>query len=212
MQALSLEIIDVSHRHPGRDRDTPASTSFTLDAGTRGLVLGPNGSGKTTLLLRIVGLLSGPGTVRVGGVIAERASFRAIRRRVGFMWQSPEDSLLLPTVIDDVALGPANDGHERDAISVARQWLERLGIARLALRRIRDLSLGEKQIVALAGVLAREPGLLLLDEPAASLDAAMRDRLAALLAELPMTMLMATHDPAFWSAAPGAWEQAVSLA
>jgi len=82
----------------------------------------------------------------------------------------------------------------------ARSWLERLGIAALAERTLRELSLGEKQMVSVAGVLAREPGMLLLDEPASALDEAHRDRLGHVLAELPATLLMTSHDPAWWVA------------
>jgi len=213
VEPLSLSLEAVSHRHPGRDRDTPAAVSLSLAPGERALLLGPNGAGKTTLLLRIVGLLDGPGVVRVGGeeMTGERVRrVRRVRRGIGFLWQNPDDALLLPTVIEDVALGPVNDGRgSEEAIVIARGWLERLGIASLAERPVRELSLGEKQMVSLAGVLAREPGLLLLDEPASALDEAHRDRLAAVLASLPATMLLPSHDPGWW--AGRGWDRRVHL-
>jgi len=200
VEPLSLDVEAVSHRHPGRDRDTPAVVSFALAPGEKALLLGPNGAGKTTLFLRIVGLLDGPGVVRVGGQEMSLRRARQVRRGIGFLWQNPDDALLLPTVLEDVALGPVNDGHgSEEAAAIAQGWLERLGIAPLAPRSVRELSLGEKQMVSLAGVLAREPGLLLLDEPSSALDEAHRDRLAAVLDGLPATMVLASHDPAWWT-------------
>lgn len=211
MEPLSLEVVGLRHRHAGADRDTPAEVSFCLARGERGLLLGPNGSGKSTLLARLVGLLDGPGEIRIGDLRLSRQTLRTVRRRTGFLWQRPDDGLLLPTVREDVALGPANDGLETESNEIAERWLERLGISHLAERRIRELSLGERQLVALAGVLARNPGLLLLDEPIAALDSAARARLAEILAALPATMLLATHEPAHWLASPGAWRTAAVL-
>jgi cobalt/nickel transport system ATP-binding protein len=201
VEPLSLSAEAVSHRHPGRERDTPASVSFALAPGERVLLTGPNGAGKTTLLLRIVGLLHGPGVVRVGNEEMNGSRARRLRRGIGFLWQNPDDALLLPTVLEDVALGPLNDGcASEEAMARARSWLERLGVAGLAGRAVRELSLGEKQMVSVAGVLAREPGLLLLDEPASALDEAHRDRLGSVLAELGATILTTSHDPAWWAA------------
>jgi cobalt/nickel transport system ATP-binding protein len=194
----------------GRERDTPASLSFALAPGEKALLLGANGAGKTTLLLRIVGLLHGPGVVRVGDEEMSGGRVRRPRRGMGFLWQNPDDALLLPTVVDDVALGPVNDGCGRDeAEARARGWLERLGVAALAERAVRELSLGEKHMVSVAGVLAREPGLLLLDEPCSALDMAHRERLAEVLADLPATVLMTSHDPAWWGTR--GWARRVEL-
>lgn len=208
MDALSLGVEGLSHRHPGQARDTPGPTSLTVAPGERVLVIGAVGSGKTTLLLRLVGLLAGPGRVRVGDLDLDTRTRSAIRRRVGFLWQSPDDGLLLPRVLDDVAFGPVNDGCAGpEAEGRARRWLERLGVGELATRSVRSLSGGEKQLVALAGVLAREPGLLLLDEPAAFLDREARRRLREALEDLTATQVMVTHDPEDW---PG-WRVAARL-
>lgn len=212
MEPLSLEVLGLSHRHPGAARDTPGSLSFRLEAGEKGLLLGANGSGKSTLLARLVGLIDGPGEVRIGGELLTRRTLRKLRRGIGFLWQRPDDGLLLPTVREDVALGPANDGLLAEAESIADRWLERLGIAHLAERRIRELSLGERQLVALAGVLAREPGLLLLDEPIAALDSAARSRMLEILAAHRATMLVASHEAALWLEGPGDWRRQLVLA
>jgi len=210
VEPLSLSVEVVSHRYRGRERDTPARITFALAPGERVLLLGPNGAGKTTLLLRIVGLLQGPGVVRIGGEEMGGGRVRRLRRGIGFLWQNPDDALLLPTVLEDVALGPLNDGCTSEAATGrARGWLEHLGVTDLAERAVCDLSLGEKQMVSVAGVLAREPGLLLLDEPASALDEAHRDRLGHVLAELPATMLMTSHDLAWWAAR--GWSRKVEL-
>lgn len=199
MEPLELELVKVCHRYPGLDLDTPGPIDAKVPASARALVLGPNGAGKSTLLQRIVGLLHGPGLIRVGGLAVEPNSARRIRKMVGLAWQNPEDGLLLPTALEDVAFGAVNDGMpSSEARERALQWLARLGAVSLAHRPVQQLSMGEKQLVALAGLLIREPGLLLLDEPTAYLDAAARERVMKVLAELATTQVVVTHDPQQW--------------
>ena len=209
---IGLTVEGVHHRYSSLEHDTPNSVSFTLRSGDRGLLTGPNGSGKSTLLRRVAGLLTGPGSIRVADTLVTASALPAIRRRIGFLWQNPDDALLLPTVAEDVAFGPLNDGHSAEAArAVAAHWLDRLGIAHLAERRVRDLSLGEKQLVSLAGVLARGPGLLLLDEPTSFLDVQAQGRLKAIVDDLPTTMLLVSHDPAVWLSENGGWSVAATL-
>lgn len=195
MGPLSLVLEGVSHRWPGAGRDTPAPVTAALAPGEKALLEGPIGSGKTTLLLRIAGLREGPGRVLVGGAEMKGRALAAARRGMGFLWQNPDDGLFLPGVLEDVALGPVNDGllpalaEER-----ARAALAAVGAAYLAGRELPGLSRGERQLVAIAGLLAREPGLLLLDEPLSALDPGARGRVLALLAAHPATVLLATHD------------------
>jgi cobalt/nickel transport system ATP-binding protein len=213
IQPIGLDVDGVSHRYATLDHDTPAPVSFTLKPGDRALLVGPNGSGKSTLLRRIVGLLSGPGEIRVNGTPVTARSFRVIRRQVGFLWQNPDDALVMPDVVDDVAFGPLNDGLGVEAArALAADWLEQLGIALLVHRRVRDLSLGEKQLVSLAGVLARCPGLLLLDEPTSFLDAEARGRLREVVSALPTTMLLVSHEPDAWLATRAGWSPVACLA
>jgi cobalt/nickel transport system ATP-binding protein len=209
---VALTVESVSHRYAALAHDTPGPVSFSLQAGSRGLLVGPNGSGKSTLLRRIVGLLGGPGHIAVEGQAISPNTLRTIRRRIGFLWQNPDDALLLPTVAEDVAFGPFNDGDPAEAArAAAAHWLDRLGIAHLGQRRVRELSLGEKQLVSLAGVLARRPGLLLLDEPTSFLDAQARARLSAILSELETTMLLVSHDPEAWLVGAGGWSVVAAL-
>jgi cobalt/nickel transport system ATP-binding protein len=209
---VGLTIEEVRHRYTSLGHDTPGQVSFVLGPGSKGLLTGPNGSGKSTLLRRVVGLLAGPGRIVVDGREVTEGSMAQIRRRVGFLWQNPDDALLLPTVLEDVAFGPSNDGLPVDAArATAGLWLDRLGIPHLADRRVRDLSLGEKQLVSLAGVMARGPGLLLLDEPTSFLDAEARDRLGRILEELPTTMLLVSHEPGGWLSGEGGWRVVAAL-
>jgi cobalt/nickel transport system ATP-binding protein len=209
---IDLQVDGVRHRYPGLQHDTPGPVSFTLRPGDRGLLTGPNGSGKSTLLRRIVGLVAGPGTILLGGTPLTARALPAVRRRIGFLWQNPDDALLLPMVAEDVAFGPLNDGDPIEAArAAATRWLERLGVAHLAERRVRDLSLGEKQLVSLAGVLARSPGLLLLDEPMSFLDNQARARLEAIVNHLPTTMLLVSHEPQAWLSGNGGWSVVASL-
>ena len=209
---VGLDIEGVSHRYPSLEHDTPGPVSFALEPGDRVLLTGPNGSGKSTLLRRIVGLLSGPGEIRVDSVPVTPRSLRAVRRQIGFLWQNPDDALLLPAVADDVAFGALNDGLSSEAArAVAADWLGRLGISHLAQRRVRDLSLGEKQLVSLAGVLARRPGLLLLDEPTSFLDIEARARLRGIVNGLPSTMLLVSHEPDAWLASSAGWSVVARL-
>jgi cobalt/nickel transport system ATP-binding protein len=173
-------------------------------AGARIALLGANGAGKSTLLL----LLSGAehvchGEVFLRGSRAERSreGLRRWRREVGLLLQDPEDQLLAPTVEQDVAFGPLQDGVEEPA---ARKLVERalaaMAIPHLATRPVHELSLGEKKRVALAGLLVQAPAVLLLDEPTAGLDPegmrALRETLDS-LAQAGTAIILATHDVDF---------------
>jgi cobalt/nickel transport system ATP-binding protein len=195
VEPLSLSLEAVSHRYPGAAVDSPAPVTAELFAGEKALLEGPIGSGKTTLLLRIAGLRKGEGRVLVGGREMSGGSVAALRRSIGFLWQNPDDGLFLPGVLEDVALGPVNDGvGAAEAEAQARRALGEAGAGHLSGREVATLSRGERQLVALAGLLSREPGLLLLDEPLSALDAPSRSRVLALLAAHPATVLLATHE------------------
>jgi cobalt/nickel transport system ATP-binding protein len=170
---------------------------FHLDPGERVGLVGGNGCGKTTLLHLIVGLVKPRnGSVKVFGRPrrAER-EFREVRRRVGLVFQDADDQLFCPTVLEDVAFGPCNLGRSPEqAREVARKTLEALGLLSFEDRVTYRLSGGEKRLVALATVLAMEPEVLLLDEPASGLDEESRSRMTEVLARLPQAMLLVTHE------------------
>ncbi|MDL9937016.1 ABC transporter ATP-binding protein [Gordonia sp. ABSL1-1] len=169
---------------------------LTVGVGERVALLGPNGAGKTTLMQHLNGVLTPTaGTVTVGGVVVERSTLREIRRRVGLVFQDPDDQLFMPTVIEDVAFGPANFGVGGDELThCAQAALDVVGLADQAQRSPHHLSGGQRRRAALAGVLACRPDVLVLDEPSANLDPVARRELAQTLLGLPTTMLVVTHD------------------
>jgi cobalt/nickel transport system ATP-binding protein len=169
---------------------------LTVAAGERVAVLGPNGAGKTTLVLHLNGTLTASaGTVAIGDLPVERATLREIRRRVGLVFQDPDDQLFMPTVFDDVAFGPANLGLRGDALAErVAAALAAVGLPDVGGRAPHHLSLGQKRRAAVATVLAMAPDVLVLDEPTANLDPAARRELATVLRSLDLTTLIVTHD------------------
>lgn len=164
--------------------------------GERVALLGPNGAGKTTLVLHLNGILTGgSGSVAVSGLPVAKANLQEIRRRVGIVFQDPDDQLFMASVRQDVAFGPANlglRGAELDRRVMAA--LDRVGMADFADRPPHHLSFGQRRRVAVATVLAMEPEILVLDEPSSNLDPASRRELADILRSLDVTVLMVTHD------------------
>jgi cobalt/nickel transport system ATP-binding protein len=168
-------------------------------AGERVALLGPNGAGKTTLVLHLNGILhGGAGTIEVAGMRVDPANRRGlaeIRRRVGIVFQDPDDQLFMPTVAEDVAFGPANLGMRGDELGRrVDEALSAVGMAEHRDQIPHHLSFGQRRRVAVATVLAMRPEILVLDEPSSNLDPASRRELAEILQTLPVTVLMVTHD------------------
>ncbi len=159
-------------------------------------VVGANGAGKSTLLLHLAGLLlPQAGEVRIGDLPATAATRARIHRTVGFVFQDADDQLFMPTVEEDVAFGPLNLGLPVAEVRArVRAALATVGAEHLAPRAPYRLSGGEKRAVAIAGVLAMDPAVLVLDEPSAGLDPAARRRLIGLLRSFTHTRVIATHD------------------
>lgn len=164
--------------------------------GERVALLGPNGAGKTTLVLHLNGILTpGAGSVAVSGLPVTKANLPEIRRRVGIVFQDPDDQLFMPRARDDVAFGPMNlglrgaelDRRVADALAV-------VGMTAYADRPPHHLSFGQRRRVAVATVLAMQPEILVLDEPSSNLDPASRRELADIVTSLDVTVLMVTHD------------------
>jgi len=187
-----------------------AGLTYTFPAGTRALsgvdlvvergervaIMGPNGSGKTTLALHLIGALDRQaGTVMVTGLDVVKPNLAEVRRRVGLVFQDPDDQLLLPTVAGDVAFGPTNLGLTQPEVEArVAAALDVVGLTDLADRAPQHLSLGERRRAALAGVLAVHPEVLILDEPSANLDPASRRDLVEIVQGLDITTLVVTHD------------------
>ena len=172
---------------------------FTLQAGECVAVLGANGSGKTTFVLHLNGLLTASaGTVKVCGMEVNKGTLSKIRQRVGLVFQDSDEQLFMPTVMEDVMFGPLNQGLGADEAGArARRALEQTGILKLAGKAPYHLSSGEKRRAALAGILAMDPEVLVLDEPTTFLDPPGQRDLRDLLKALPQAKLIVTHDIAF---------------
>jgi cobalt/nickel transport system ATP-binding protein len=164
--------------------------------GDRVALLGPNGAGKTTLVLHLNGILTaGAGSVEVSGLPVGPATLQEVRRRVGVVFQDPDDQLFMPSVRADVAFGPANLGIRGPELDRrVMESLDRVGMADHVDRPPHHLSFGQRRRVAVATVLAMGPEVLVLDEPSSNLDPASRRELADIIRSLDVTVLMVTHD------------------
>jgi cobalt/nickel transport system ATP-binding protein len=195
MSVPVLDVQGVAYAYPG-GHQALFGVDLHVHPGERVALLGPNGAGKTTLVLHLNGILTpGAGSVTVSGLAVTGANLLEVRRRVGIVFQDPDDQLFMPTVRDDVAFGPANlglRGAELDDRVV--EALSAVGVADLAERAPHHLSFGQRRRVAIATVLAMRPEILVLDEPSSNLDPASRRELAAILRSLDVTVLMVTHD------------------
>lgn len=193
----TLELRDVVVRIPAED-ERPARTILEvprLSLGERRIgVLGANGSGKSTLLRLLNGLQEpSSGTVTVNGRDTRREG-RAVRADVGFVFTDPLSQLVMPTGREDLELSLRRTVHRRDRRAHAEEILDRFGLLHLADQSVYELSGGERQLMALASVLAVEPRVLVLDEPSTLLDLRNRELLRRTLAGLPQQIVLATHD------------------
>jgi cobalt/nickel transport system ATP-binding protein len=191
----ALEVQDLLFAYPDGTQAL-FGVNLAIEPGERVALLGPNGAGKTTLVLHLNGIHAvQSGWVSVGGLPVVKEHLREVRRRVGIVFQDPDDQLFMPTVRDDVAFGPANlgiRGEQLDARVTAA--LAAVGMDGYQDRAPHHLSFGQRRRVAVATVLAMEPEILVLDEPSSNLDPAGRRELAEILLGLDITMLMVTHD------------------
>jgi cobalt/nickel transport system ATP-binding protein len=169
--------------------------SLQIDRCEKVALVGPNGAGKSTLMLHLNGILDGNGHIQVAGLPVAKPNLPVIRARVGLVFQNPDDQLFSPTVFEDVAFGPLHMGlPEAEVRTRVTEALKQVAMLDYADRLSHHLSAGEKKRVAIATVLSMEPEILILDEPSAGLDPRARRSLITLLRELPLTMLVSTHD------------------
>ena len=196
-------LIDVQDLHFQYEDGTLAldGVDFQLYPGETVALLGANGSGKTTFVLHLNGLLRGPGKVVVCGMPVEKRTLAAVRQKVGIVFQDPDDQLFMPTVIEDVAFGPINLGlSPADAVERARKALRQVGMHEVEGKAPYHLSAGQKKRVAIAGILAMEPEILVLDEPTTFLDPPAQRALTDLLRGLAQAKVLVTHDLEFAAA------------
>ena len=195
MSSAVIDIRGLAYAYPD-GRQALYGVNLVVQRGERVALLGPNGAGKTTLVLHLNGILmAGAGTVVISGSPVTKTSLPEVRRRVGVVFQDPDDQLFMPTVRADVAFGPQNLGlRGAELDGRVHQALSMVGMADVADRPPHHLSLGQRRRVAVATVLAMEPDVLVLDEPSSNLDPASRRELAEIVRSLGLTTLMVTHD------------------
>jgi cobalt/nickel transport system ATP-binding protein len=195
-----IELINITYTYPGAPKPVFQDFNFQLLPGNHMGLIGPNGCGKTTMLHLIMGLLrpQAGSIVIFGEEVKKEQDFVKVRQQVGLLFQNPDDQLFCPTVIEDVAFGPLNLGKPpAEAVLIARETMDRLGLAGFEDRVTYKLSGGEKKLVSLATVLAMQPRLLLLDEPTTGLDEATRHRLIHILQDLDIGYMIVSHEPEF---------------
>ncbi len=192
MTAIKVE--NLSYSYPDGSQALRGVSLEVARGETLGL-LGPNGAGKSTLLLHLNGTLRGDGIIEILGERLTRKNLDQIRRRVGLVFEDPNDQLFMPTVFDDVAFGPLNLGREESAVRrLVQETLSAVGMADHDAHAPHRLSLGQKKRVALATVLAMDCAILALDEPTGGLDPAGKEDFIELIRAQPLTKIIATHD------------------
>lgn len=190
----AVEIRNLSYNYPDGQwglRDI----NLTVSAGEVVAIIGPNGAGKSTLLLHLNGILRSKSELKICGLPVEDKNIKEIRKKVGMIFQDPEDQLFSLNVFEDVAFGPVNMGYEEKEVGrrVALA-LRRVGMEGYAKRSSHHLSIGEKKRIAIATVLSLDPELLALDEPTSSLDPRGKGYLIELLRGVSITRIIASHD------------------
>ena len=183
-----LEVSGLGFRY--ETRTVLRGITFELQPGESVGLVGSNGSGKSTLLWCIAGLLHGSGEVRLFGAKPSKAT----RRRIGMVFQNPEDQLFMPTLLQDLALPLVNQGvRPENAQAAAQDWLQRFGLGRQTTSPATHLSLGQRKRAAVALAMIRKPEFLILDEPTAELDGRAIRQLSITLNDLIVTKLIASH-------------------
>jgi cobalt/nickel transport system ATP-binding protein len=195
-----IELRNLTYTYPGAPQPVFQDFNFKLLPDNHLGLIGPNGCGKTTMLHLIMGLLrpQAGSIIIFGEEVRQERDFARVRQQVGLLFQNPDDQLFCPTVMEDVAFGPLNQGKPpAAAMGIARDTMARLGLTGFEDRVTYKLSGGEKKLVALATVLAMQPRLLLLDEPTTGLDEATRHRLIHILQGLDIAYMIVSHEPEF---------------
>ena len=167
-----------------------------IQYGEKVALIGPNGAGKSTFMSLLNGVsLPSAGRIEIGGLEVKKENLSDIRRKVGIVFQDPDDQLFCPTVFDDVAFGPLNLGLPRDEIHArVDEALTLVGLKGFEARSSFHLSFGERKRLALATVLSYQPDILVFDEPSTNMDPLNRRRLIQWLRASDKTMLLCTHD------------------
>ncbi|MEG5057856.1 energy-coupling factor ABC transporter ATP-binding protein [Microcoleus sp. A2-C5] len=192
----TIEVQNLVFSYP-QQKPVLRGISFTLQPGERVGLMGLTGAGKSTLLENLIGLkMPQSGEIRVQGTKLEQATLSQARKQIGFCFQDANDQLFMPTILEDVTFGPRNYGVSLgEARDGALDLLDEFGLVEFANRSAHELSGGQRRLAALAAILALKPAILILDEPTNGLDPSWRRRLAKVLSQLPVeVILIASHD------------------
>jgi cobalt/nickel transport system ATP-binding protein len=195
-----IETKDITYEYPDGTKALD-KVNFNVDGGKIVALLGPNGAGKSTLFLHFNGILSpSTGSVIIDGVTVEynKKDLMQIRQKVGIVFQNPDDQLFAPTVLEDVAFGPMNMGLPKEEVEIrVKEALLRVGMEGFEKKPPHHLSGGQKKRVAIAGILAMKPKIMVLDEPTSGLDPKGASQILRLLYKLNhegITIVISTHD------------------
>lgn len=195
-----IELKNIVFSYPGAAKPTFDKLDLSFKKGSKLGLIGHNGSGKSTLFNIIMGLLKpASGEIRIFGKKLEKEKdFIEVRRKIGLLFQDSDDQLFCPTVLEDIAFGPLNMGKSfKEARAVAGKTLEYIGLSGFEDRITNKLSGGEKRLIAFASVLAMEPEIFLLDEPATGLDRQTKEHMMKILKELDISYILISHEHDF---------------
>ncbi len=200
MDMKNCQAIEIRNLHYTYPDGTQAlkDVNLVVENGESVAVIGPNGAGKSTLLLHLNGILKGEGEVKILGLSVSNSNIKEVRRRVGIVFQDPDDQLFCPSVFDDVAFGPVNmELPDDEVILRTKMALRAVGLSGFEERSAYHLSFGQKKRAAIATVLSMQPDILAIDEPSSNLDPRSRRELINVLRLLPVTKVIVTHDLLF---------------
>lgn len=190
----AIKISNLSYAYPDGS-EALKEVNLEIANGQSVAIMGPNGAGKSTLLLHLNGILQGQGKIEIFGLPVASQNIKEIRRRVGIVFQDPDDQLFSPTVFDDVAFGPLNMGLPADEVKRrVSKALEAVEMRGYENKMAYHLSFGQKKRVATATALSMEPDILAVDEPSSNLDPRGRRKLFNIIRSLPVTKIIVTHD------------------
>ncbi len=191
---IAIDIIDLSYSYPDGTKALE-NLNLKIFKDEKTAIVGPNGAGKSTLLMHLNGVKQGTGKIVIDGFELNNKNIKTIRKKVGMVFQNPEDQLFCPTVFDDVAFGPINMRYEKDdVLKCVKKALELVGLEGYEKKSPFHLSEGEKKRVSLATVLSLDPEILIFDEPTSNLDPRNRRHFIDFLSKFDKTIIVATHD------------------